>query len=317
MNSLANQRLTPDAAPRAAPGSPFSLENDAAYLDWRERKLSACPARIEDLVVEVSDPRSLTAAEYDALLQRCRTANIAVYRSACGADPDKEIPRRLARQFGLLRLDRNMLADDDGITALSTAAGGMRHDYIPYSDLPLNWHTDGYYNAPERQIRAMVLHCVRPAAAGGINALLDHEIAYILLRDADPGYVRALMADDAMTIPERVDENGVARPAQSGPVFSVDPGNGSLHMRYTARTRSILWKQEPATLAAREFLQRLFTSTTPHILKARLEAGMGLICNNVLHNRSGFSGSGSDLRLLYRARYYDRIKGTAISTESP
>ena len=304
------------AAARPAPGSPFSLESDTAYLDWREQKLSACPVRVEDLVVEVRDPRCLTRAEYNAILQRCRRTNMALYRSDSGADPDKDIPRQFALQFGLVSLDRNMLADDDGITALSTAAGGMRHDYIPYSDLPLNWHTDGYYNEPERQIRAMVLHCVRPAASGGVNALLDHEIAYIRLRDADAGYVQALMAPDAMTIPERIDENGVARPAQTGPVFSVDPENGSLHMRYTARTRSILWKQEPAILAAREFLQQLLISATPHIFRATLEAGMGLICNNVLHNRSGFSGSGSDLRLLYRARYYDRIKGTGIPTES-
>lgn len=94
---------------------------------------------------------------------------MALYRSDCGADPDKEIPRRLARRFGLVRLDHNMLADDDGITALGPAAGGRHHDYIPYSNLPLNWHSDGYYNVPERQIRAMVLHCVRPATSGGVN----------------------------------------------------------------------------------------------------------------------------------------------------
>lgn len=295
------------AAARPAPGSPFCLENDTAYLEWREQKLSAYPACVDDLVVEVRDPRCLSGAEYDAILQRCRNTNMALYRSDCGADPDKEIPKRLALQLGLTHLDRNLLADDDGITALSLAAGGLRHDYIPYSNRPLNWHTDGYYNAAGRQIRAMLLHCVRPALSGGINALLDHEIAYILLRDADTRHVLALMEADAMTIPERVDENGVARPAQTGPVFSVDPATGSLHMRYTARTRSIVWKQHPATLAAREFLERLLASDTPYIFRVRLEAGMGIVCNNVLHNRSGFAGISDDMRLLYRARYYDRM----------
>lgn len=295
------------SAATPAPDSPFHLENAAAYLAWRERKLSAYPACADDLVVEVRDPHCLTGAEYDAILQRCRNANIALYRSGCGTDPDKEIPKRLALRLGLRHLDRNLLADDDGITALSLAAGGTRSDYIPYSNRPLNWHTDGYYNAAGRQIRAMLLHCVRPALSGGVNALLDHEIAYLLLRDADTRHVQALMEADAMTIPERVDENGVARPAQTGPVFSVDPATGSLHMRYTARTRSIVWKQHPATLAAREFLERLLASDTPYIFRARLEAGMGIVCNNVLHNRSGFAGCSDDIRLLYRARYYDRM----------
>jgi hypothetical protein len=42
-----------------------------------------------------------------------------------------------------------------------------------------------------------------------------------------------------MTIPERLDEDGVARAEQTGPVFSVDAASGALHMRYTARTRSV------------------------------------------------------------------------------
>jgi hypothetical protein len=34
---------------------------------------------------------------------------------------------------------------------------------------------------------------------------------------------------------------------------------------------------------------------------------MGLLCNNVLHDRSAFSDDPSRPRLLYRARYLDRI----------
>jgi hypothetical protein len=158
----------------------------------------------------------------------------------------------------------------------------------------------------------MVLHCVRPAVAGGVNALLDHEIAYILLRDADPGYVQALTDTDAMTIPERVDENGVARAAQTGPVFSIDPASGDLHLRYTARTRSIVWKQHPATFAARACLEQLLGGDRRYIFQVKLESGMGIVCNNVLHNRSGFADPGDSVRLLYRARYYDRIRDTGV-----
>ena len=78
----------------------------------------------------------------------------------------------------------------------------------------------------------MVLHCVRPAWSGGWNALLDPELAYIAVRDRGTHLVHALMQPDAMTIPERTDDTGVARAAQSGPVFSVDE-QGCLQMRNT------------------------------------------------------------------------------------
>jgi hypothetical protein len=34
---------------------------------------------------------------------------------------------------------------------------------------------------------------------------------------------------------------------------------------------------------------------------------MGLVCNNVLHDRSGFVDDPMHPRLLYRARYLDRV----------
>jgi hypothetical protein len=37
---------------------------------------------------------------------------------------------------------------------------------------------------------------------------------------------------------------------------------------------------------------------------------MGLLCNNVLHDRSGFTDNPATPRLLYRARYHDRIAGS-------
>ena len=140
---------------------------------------------------------------------------------------------------------------------------------------------------------------------------MDHEIAYLMLRDSNPDFIRALSAPDAMTIPERTDEDGVARAAQTGPVFSVDPASGDLHMRYTARTRSIVWKQDAATLAAVSALERLLASDLPHILRTRLEPGMGLLCNNVLHDRTEFNDDPAHPRLLFRARYYDRIAETS------
>ena len=42
-----------------------------------------------------------------------------------------------------------------------------------------------------------------------------------------------------------------------------------------------------------------------------IDSGQGLLSNNVLHDRSGFEDDADSAkkRLLYRARYYDRIQG--------
>lgn len=287
--------------------SPFDLDNAAAYGQWRQRKLDTAPRRLADIVVTVGDPRLLATAERRQLLECCAIANMAVYVGSTGRDPDKDIPRRLGAQLGLHTLDSHWLTDDDGISPLSVMAGGStRADFIPYTDRAIRWHTDGYYNPPERTVRGLLLHCVESAKTGGENQLLDQEIAYILLRDQSPDYIRALMAPDVMTIPARRDESGVARAEQPGPVFAVDE-NGFLHMRYTARTVSIAWRDDAATAAAKAALARALASPTPWTLRGRLEPGMGLVSNNVLHDRAAFADAPAHCRLLYRARYYERV----------
>ena len=287
--------------------SPFDFDNTEPYAAWRERKLAQVPHSLEELIVEARDPRTLTSMEHEALLARVRRCNMAIYASPL-CDADNAIPRELGRQFGLESLDANWLADEDGISEIQVNAGGTRRSYIPYTSRPIKWHTDGYYNPPERTIRGMVLHCVRSAAEGGENRLFDPELVYLLLRDDDPEHIRALMQPDAMTIPERADENDGVRPAQPGPVFSVHEGR--LHMRYTARTRSIEWKSDETTLAAVAALEKLLEDGSEYVLQARLEPGMGLLCNNVLHDRAAFSDDPAMPRLLYRARYLQRIAGT-------
>ena len=288
--------------------SPFDLQYPEAYAAWRQRKL-ALPAPTEaTLLVEIKDPRSLTPNEHAAMMARIRQWNMVLYASAAlVADP--EIPRQLGEQFGLTQLDVNWLADEDGVSKISVQEGGTREAYIPYTNRPIKWHTDGYYNPPQRLIRGMLLHCVHSARAGGDNRLMDHEMAYLLLRDQDPEFIRALMQTDAMVIPERVDEVDGIRPQQAGPVFSVDAASGRLHMRYTARTRSIAWKEDGVTRAAVAALETLLAQPSPHIVCARLAPGMGLLCNNVLHDRSGFTDDPQHPRLLYRARYLDGITG--------
>lgn len=287
---------------------PFDLDDDPAYQRWREQKLGRAPTDLCELIVEISDPRALTESEHAALIERCQRANMAIYAGRTGDDPDKEIPATLGARLGLHRLDHNRGADEDAITALTVQEDIGHRDYIPYSNRPLSWHTDGYYNSPERWIHGMLLHCVQPAQSGGLNGLLDHEIAYILVRDDNPAHIRALMHPEAMCIPAHHIDGQEVRATAIGPVFSVRP-DGPLHMRYTHRARNILWRDDPATKAAVACLKEVLETPSPWHFEARLESGWGLVCNNVLHTRSGFN-DGPKPRLLYRARYYDRIEGT-------
>ncbi len=286
----------------------FDLADTDAYLYWREHKLAHAITRTGDLIVEIKDPLAVTPAERAELLSCCRRSNMAIYASPVAMD--EAMLQQFAAQLGLEKLDANWLAGEQGISRITVCNDdGKRQSYIPYTDRAIKWHTDGYYNPAERTIRGMVLHCAQSAGTGGENRVLDHEIAYLMLRDANPDFIRALSAPDAMTIPARVDETDGVRPAQSGPVFSVDAG-GNLHMRYTARTRSIEWKQDAATLAAVAMLEHLLAADSSHIHALRLENGMGLLCNNVLHDRSAFTNDPSLPRLLFRARYLERLANT-------
>lgn len=290
--------------------SPYNLSDAAAYGAWRERKLAEFPTDLGELMVSVENPHALTDVERTAILNACGRANMAVYTLQHRSDAsDKKLLADLGSQLDLCDLDRNMYADDEGISALQVSAQRRQHEYIPYSHHAISWHTDGYYNPPWRRVRGMVLHCARPAASGGENALLDHEMLYIKLRDENPRHIAALMQPDAMTIPANVEQGVEIRPAQSGPVFSVGAHSGELHMRYTARTRSIEWKQDAETQAAVKLLEALLAEDSPMVFRHRLAAGQGVICNNVLHTRSAFEDDApaGEGRLMYRARFYQRV----------
>jgi alpha-ketoglutarate-dependent taurine dioxygenase len=299
----------------AAGFEPFALSASREYSAWREWKLDNYPASVEELLVSVRDPAQLSAAEHAALLGRCRKANMAIYSVSGGRPVDKPAIRALGRQFGLERLDMNLRADEDSITSIRVVPESAETHYIPYTNRPLNWHTDGYYNSLDEQVRAIVMHCASASASGGDNLLLDPEIAYILLRDENPDYIRALMLPDAMTIPANIEQESEIRAAQSGPVFSLEKGSHALHMRYTARTRSIVWKDDPVLENAIGFLRELLDSDSRRVFRHRLQSGQGIICNNVLHRREAFTDDSDHARLLYRARYHDRIRATVAGRD--
>lgn len=297
----------------------FDLDDESGYRFYRDQKLAGYPQTAGELIVEVRNPASMTEAELAKITALCRKTNMAIYSTpqdseTKGAVTKEEMIRVVAR-FGLNRLDKHLCADGDGVSALCHDSGAQKQEYIPYSRRAINWHTDGYYNPPGQKIRAMLLHCSSPAEDGGENELLDHEIVYILLRDQNPDYIAALMQQDVMTIPANIQQGEEIRPALTGPVFSIDSQSGDLHMRYTARTRSIEWKQDALTLQAVAALTDILQSPIPYKFRHGLTGGQGVITNNVLHTRTAFEDDelAGKQRLVYRVRSYDRIQGTSIN----
>lgn len=288
--------------------NPFDLNNDAVYEAWRDAKMVDYPTTAEALVVSIADLANPTEAEFEAMMQRLRQTNMVVYAAPENRAQDKHEPEMLGIRFGLRVPDQNWGADEDGITALQVEEGQWRAGYIPYTNRAIHWHTDGYYNSPTQQVRAVMLHCVRPACEGGENQLLDQDLVYIHLRDENPDFIRALMGEDVMMIPANIKNGQELRPDRPGPVFSVDE-QGAMHMRYTARARNVVWSDDALVQEAKACLEA-FIEDTPYQMHHTLQSGQGLISNNVLHNRSAFTESEECKRLLYRLRFYSRVQNS-------
>lgn len=286
----------------------FDLSSENDYVIWREAKLSKSLHNIESLKVAINDPYSLKANELAAIKQCCRDWGMALYQLSDASQVDKTLVHEMGRQLGLLSLDGNLRSDEDNISSLQVSEQ-QGNQYIPYTNKPLSWHTDGYYNFADKQIKTIIMHCASPAISGGENRLLDHELLYIYLRDENPAWVEALMHSQAMIIPANMEDGKEIRAAMTGPVFSVDKISGCLHMRYSARKRNIEWREDAVTQQAVERITELLVDEAI-TLKCRLDKGQGIICNNVLHNRTGFEDNDEQQRLVYRARYYDRIADT-------
>ena len=317
--------MTLDSNIPAMPRSgPFSMEDTDSYTAWRGWKLKNHPREVAELAVPVENLASPSPAEREKILDLCRRANMAVYdtgeRSGVSSPELEQALRAFAAAFGMTAIEDHRSMDEEKVVSIEVVDETVRprSGFIPYTTRRILWHTDGYYKfgyegAPV--IRSMTLHCARQGREGGVNELLDPEIAYIRLRDENPDFIRALMAPDAMTIPEFVEEDGRKRPESTGPVFWVDEDTGALGMRYTERSRNIAWNDDPVTARAIAFLRQLLRGDDePFLFRHRMEPGQGLICNNVLHTRTAFTdwdepGRG---RLMYRSRYSNRIMNTGL-----
>lgn len=288
------------------------LADTAAWNRWRAAKIRVSEEINQRPAVAVG---ALDAPDPDAvaeLRRRCELCNHALYAARPGKMSVAETSAALvafAGRLGLAGTEDHRSAGDSGVVALQTCSDEGKRGYIPYTSKAMNWHTDGYYNAPDRRVTAFVLHCYQQALAGGENQLMDPEVAYLRLRDVDPDFVRALMHPEAMTIPENREPDGSIRPDSVGPVFFPDPATGRLQMRYTARTRSIHWRDDPATIEAADWLRGWLAAGDPLMLQVRLQPGQGILNNNVLHNRTRFEDGPAEggSRIILRARFHVRV----------
>lgn len=277
---------------------------------WCLDKLAAWRGFLRAPVVEIRDPGRLHAAEHRALSARLDAANMAVYRVTGRHEVDRASLLEFGRRFGLEHAEHNLCADEDAVSEITASDDPGRHRYIPYTRRALSWHTDGYYNPSSRAIGAFLLHCVHPAASGGDNRFIDHEVIFALLSLDHDTPVEALFEDDALAIPANVDGEKELRERSVGPVF--EQRCGALFMRYSARQRHIQWKQSADVLAAAAAVGRSLQNTKL-VLDCRLEAGMGVITRNVLHRREAYFDDPARPRLLYRVRYTDTIDDSVLT----
>ena len=134
--------------------------------------------------IEIEDPYRLRSTEREAITSQCARFNLALYRFARGKT-DTDALSAFASAMGLERRDRTLGADDRGIARVQVVPHTRWAEMIPFTARALNWHTDGYYNAPNQSVRGVVMHCAHPAASGGENALLDPDL--VLRGDARAG----------------------------------------------------------------------------------------------------------------------------------
>jgi hypothetical protein len=289
--------------------SAFSLEDKDSWRRWRDIKLRQAESARDAPPTLIEDPRSVSAAERRALLAQVVATNFALYEWRIAPSDEDALDEWLLAftgSFGLRAREDHRSANGNGVVRIEVAREGGRAGYIPYTNLRIAWHTDGYYNyhGPSNCVRGMILHCAAAASQGGENRLLDHELAYLRLRDSDEEALRLLMHPQAMTIPEATDDSGRFRATNAGPVFFLDD-SGALTMRYTARKRFVEWRDE-ATRGAADRLLALIESD-PHVRRLKMAPGQGLLCNNVLHDRAGFENDADTWRRLCRVRFHNRI----------
>ncbi len=286
--------------------------SNSAYETWKSDKIKIFKSENAAVPIVLDSLESAPESAVREIKQRIGSMNFALYESNYQPETAQDTAvslKKFASNFGLTTHETHRSMSDVGVVELTTSSDEGKLGYIPYTSRPLNWHTDGYYNDGGSPVLAFVLHCHVPAFEGGVNKLVDPEMAYIRMRDENPAFVEAFFHPEAMVIPANVEKDGSVRPPSIGPVFFTDKLSGRLQMRYTARSRSIEWRDDPATQEAASWMKDWLASETEYVFTHRLKAGQGVLSNNVLHNRTGFvdDPDGNNQRMMMRMRFHNRI----------
>ena len=285
--------------------SPFILENQTEYISWRDKKLSLYPKDIESLSISF-DFENIDINKIAQLKKIVENYNFAIYDFSAQIS-DKKL-QEFCVQLNLMSSVSNLLADKNGISSItdnsSLVQKKLNIEYIPYTNKPLNWHTDGYYHPLDSTVKSFLLHCNEPAQKGGENLLLDHEILYIFLRDHNPDFIDVLMQENIMEIPKN--KNSGSSSSSIGPVFYIDTEN-FLNMRFTSRQQNIIWKKDDMIKKIKDYISSFILDDDKYIFKLLLKKNQGYIANNILHKREGYL-DGENKRLLKRLRFSERIR---------
>ena len=271
------------------------------YKLWADKKLERFSNKIDDLIVEINNPSSLTKPEKTYMSNIINQHNIVFFQIDKEATDLKAAIKIMRSQIGLGNYEIDSKSDDDGLTEIKIHSKHQSNaEYIPYTNKKLNWHTDGYYNNNENLILSWILFCRTQSESGGMNKYMDHEIAYILFNEAYNN-ISDLMLHNTYTIPENTHTQ---RKAVDSPIFSFI--NGKLHMKFTMREKNILWNDKSQKAASN--LKNIVNNSDEYHITHKFTEGQGVITNNVIHMRTPFTNLEKKNRLLYRLRSKKRME---------
>ena len=268
----------------------------AEFLRWAEEKEKNIPQNSDGILVNIHDINNVKTSEIAKIKETIYKYNSCIYSSKIALRSNTNL-LKFVELVGMRTYDCNNIESNEISTI--TPLQNSKINYIPYTDKPLNWHTDGYYD--KKSIFSWLLHCVNPATQGGENYLLDHELVLreYLLRNDD---INNLMAEDALTIPESKD---TSRSEISTYIFSFKNKYRRLHMRFSMRKDNIgtSAKASPAIIKLKEIIEN---DCAKYSLTYKLQKNEGIITNNILHGRKAFK---DDMvkRTLLRIRSYERL----------
>ena len=285
--------------------SPFILENETEYKEWRNHKLSLFPVDKDNLTVKFND-KDINTKKIKLIKDIISKYNFAIYEF------ESKLTNKSLKEFcsklKLIKSIPNSLSDENNISNITAETKLIERksgvEYIPYTNKKLNWHTDGYYYPIDDSVKSFLLHCECPADKGGKNFLLDHEIIYIYLRDHNPDYINILMQKNIMEIPRNKNIEGSK--SIVGPVFYIDE-EGFLNMRFTSRQQNIIWKKNDIVKKIKEYIYSFIVENDKYTFDLLLKENQGYLANNILHKRDEYKDVNKK-RLLKRIRFSKRIK---------